>query len=74
MSAASKQARSQVLDENINVLHALLRPGDRLSTKAIAEIVGCRCQAIWETEQKALRKVRARFAKELGYDIEEFLQ
>jgi hypothetical protein len=62
------------LDTNIKILHALLRPGERLSSRAIAESVGCTNTLIYLIEKKALRKVREHLRQNWQMDHGEFAQ
>ena len=60
------------LDTNINVLHALMRPGERLSSRSIAEAVGCTNTLIYHIEKRALKKVRERMRRQLGINHGQF--
>lgn len=50
------------IDQNINILHALLKPGSELTQQEIAEVVGCTQGAVYLIERKAMRKLRKRLA------------
>jgi hypothetical protein len=65
---------SRELDTNINVLHALMRPRERLPRRAIADAVGCSGTLIYLIEKKALRKVREQLRKNLQMNHGEFAQ
>lgn len=60
-----------VLNENINVLHALMRPGERLPSRSIAEIVGCTHGLVYLIEKRA---VRERLRRQLGLSYTEFFR
>jgi hypothetical protein len=60
------------LDTDIAILHALMKPGQRLSCDAIADIVGCSHTLVFLTEKKALKKVRERLRKNLGLNHGQF--
>lgn len=60
------------LDEGINVLHAMMKPGQRLSSRSIAEIIGCSNTLVYLIEKKALKKVREKLRKEMGVNHGEF--
>jgi DNA-binding GntR family transcriptional regulator len=68
------KARGVELDINISILHALMRPGQRLSTRGIADIVGCSNACIYLEEKKALRKVHERLRRILGLSRGDFCQ
>jgi hypothetical protein len=70
----SQTIPSRELDTNINILHAMMRPGERLSSHTIAEAVGCSNTLIYLIEKKALKKVRERIRKEFRLNHAELAQ
>jgi hypothetical protein len=64
--------RHHEIDTNINILHAMLRPGQRLSFSEIAEIVGCSKSLIQFHQESALRKLREKLRRKLKMDYGEF--
>lgn len=60
------------IDLALNVMASLLKPGERVSTKKIADVCGCSPMAIWAIEQAAMKKLRHRFRRELDMEISTF--
>lgn len=60
------------IDLALDVTRSLMRPGDRLSTRSIAEICGCSNTLIFLIEKKALRKVREKLRRKMGISYGEF--
>jgi hypothetical protein len=74
MSRRSEGIKGKELDTNVSILHSLMQPGQCLSTRAIADIVGCSNTLIFLIEKQALRKVRERLRRRLGASYGEFCQ
>jgi transcriptional regulator len=67
MSRANKN-----FDAALEVIATVMRPGEILGQREIAEICGCSRSLIHQIEKKALRKIRERMRKEFGMSFEEF--
>lgn len=66
--------QNQSIDLALDVARVHMRPGDWLSTRAIAEICGCSNTLIYLIEKKALRRVRERLRRHWKMSWGEFLE
>jgi DNA-directed RNA polymerase sigma subunit (sigma70/sigma32) len=62
------------LDRNIHVLHALMKPGERLSCRRIADACGGSWQRIWQVEQRALHKLKKQLFLRNNPDLKELVE
>jgi hypothetical protein len=60
------------IDCSLDVIAAVMRPGEQLGQREIADICGCSRSLIHQIEKKALRKVRERLRKETGIGFGQF--
>lgn len=67
-----KSKEDQTINEGINILHALMRPGERMSVRDIAASVGCSRGLVFHIEKTALKKVRDKLRKQKGLSYGEF--
>lgn len=62
------------MDAALEITARLMRRGDELTQKEIADICGCSRSLVHQIEKSALRKVRTRLRKEYGLNFEQFIR
>jgi hypothetical protein len=67
-------AHKPEIDLALDVTRRLMKPGDSLSGRDIAEICGCSASLIQQTEREAVRKLRKAMRRMLNMDFEEFAE
>lgn len=70
----SAKRTTKEFDCSLDVIRAVIMPGQILQQREIADICGCSRSLIHQIEKKALRKIREHLRKELEMDHGEFSQ